>query len=119
VQRVRKAVDPPGEAKADWKVFCNLAEVMGSSLFSYDSEKDIFTEITEITPQYAGMTWERLNRVEGLQWPCPSPDHPGTKVLHGEKFATSDGIGVFKPIELRSLSETPDEEYPFILSTGG
>jgi len=118
VQRVRKAVDPPGEAKADWKVFCNLAEVMGSSLFSYDSEKDIFTEITEITPQYAGMTWERLNRVEGLQWPCPSPDHPGTKVLHGEKFATSDGIGVFKPIELRSLSETPDEEYPFILSTG-
>lgn len=118
VQLVRKAADPPGEAKADWQIFCDLAGVMGSSLFSYDSEADIFAEIRKVTPQYAGMTWERLEKADGLQWPCPSLDHPGTPVLHTEKFATADGIGVFKPIERRNLPETPDSEYPFILSTG-
>lgn len=118
VQRVRKAAEPPGEARADWQIFCDLAKIMGSSLFSYVSEGEIFSEITEMAPQYAGMTWERLENADGLQWPCPSKDHPGTPVLHEEKFVTSHGKGVFKPIELRSLPETPDEEYPFILSTG-
>ncbi len=118
VQRVRKAADPPGEAKADWQIFCDLAKMMGSSLFQYSLEEEIFTEIREITPQYAGMTWERLEKADGLQWPCPSEDHPGTPVLHGNRFATAHGKGVFKPIELRSLPETPDDEYPFILSTG-
>ena len=118
VQRVRKAADPPGEARADWQIFCDLAGVMGSSLFSFTSEEDVFAEIRGLTPQYAGMTWKRLEKADGLQWPCPSLDHPGTPVLHGEKFATADGIGVFKPIKLRSLPETPDDEYPFILSTG-
>jgi len=118
VQQVRKAAEPPGEARADWRIFCDLAKVMGSSLFSYASEKEIFAEIRKLTPQYAGMTWERLETAEGLQWPCPSENHPGTTVLHGEKFATSHGKGVFKPIEPRNLSEIPDDEYPFILSTG-
>jgi formate dehydrogenase major subunit len=118
VQRVRKAADPPGDARADWQIFCDLAGMMGSSLFSYTSEEEIFAEISKLTPQYAGMTWERLEKAEGLQWPCPHEDHPGTPVLHGKKFLTAHGKGVFKPIELRSLPETPDEEYPFILSTG-
>lgn len=118
VQRVRKAADPPGEAKADWQIFCDLAKVMGSPLFYYASEADIFAEIREVTPQYAGMTWERLEKADGLQWPCPHEGHTGTPVLHGEKFATADGMGVFKPIERRNLPETPDSEYPFILSTG-
>ena len=118
VQRVRKAADPPGEARADWEIFCNLAETMGSSLFPYTSEEEIFNEIRKLAPQYAGMTWKRLKNADGLQWPCPSEDHPGTPVLHRKKFLTAHGKGVFKPIELRSLSEAPDDEYPFILSTG-
>ena len=118
VQRIRKAAKPPGEARADWQIFCDLADVMGSSLFSYTSEEEIFNEIRELTPQYKGITWERLDKAEGLQWPCPHEDHPGTPVLHSEKFATSHGKGVFKPIDLRSLPEIPDEKYPFILSTG-
>lgn len=118
VQRVRKAAEPPGEARADWKIFCDLANVMDSSLFNFSSEEDIFDEIRSMVPQYAGMNWERLEKTGGLQWPCPSEDHPGTTVLHQEKFATSHGKGVFKPIELRSLEEIPDEEYPLILSTG-
>lgn len=119
VQRVRKAADPPGKAKADWRIFCDLAGVMGSSsLFPYDSEEDIFEEIRKTTPQYAGITYQRLEKAEGLQWPCPDENHPGTPILHREKFATTHGKGVFKPIELRSLPETPDDEYPLILSTG-
>lgn len=118
VQRIRKASNPPGEAIADWQIFCNLANTMGSTLFPYTSEAEIFAEIRKMTPQYAGMTWERLKRPDGLQWPCPKEDHPGTTVLHVEKFATSHGKGIFKPIEPRKLPETPDKEYPFILSTG-
>ncbi len=71
VQRVRKAADPPGEARADWEIFCNLAETMGSSLFPYTSEEEIFNEIRKLAPQYAGMTWKRLKNADGLQWPCP------------------------------------------------
>ncbi|MCE5213148.1 MAG: formate dehydrogenase subunit alpha [Methanobacterium sp.] len=118
VQRVRKAADPPGLAMEDWRIFCQIARVMGSSkLFTYQSEEDIFHEIRRNTPQYAGITYQRLE-ADGLQWPCPDVEHPGTPILHGEKFATSHGLGVFKPIELRGLPETPDDDYPLILSTG-
>jgi formate dehydrogenase major subunit len=118
VQLIRKAADPPGEAMEDWRIFCQLAQVMNSSkLFPYRSEEDIFEEIRRITPQYTGITYQRL-KADGLHWPCPDEEHPGTPILHGEKFATSHGLGVFKPIELRSLPETPDDDYPLILSTG-
>lgn len=118
VQLVRKAADPPGQAMEDWRIFCQLAQVMNSSeMFPYRSEEDIFEEIRSITPQYKGITYQRL-KADGMYWPCPDEDHPGTPILHGEKFATPHGLGVFKPIELRSLPETPDDDYPLILSTG-
>jgi formate dehydrogenase major subunit len=119
VQRVRKAVQPPGEAREDWRIICQLAEAMGyREQFSYESAEAIFDEIAKATPQYGGMSYERLEAVEGLQWPCPTADHPGTKWLYSEKFSTNDGLGHFKPTEYNPPAEVPDSEYPLILTTG-
>jgi len=114
VQRVRKAIDPPGEAKADWEILCELANKMGYSM-SYSSAKDIFEEIIAVTPSYAGITYKRIEKI-GLQWPCPTPDHKGTKFLHKDKF--SRGLGLFTAIEFIPPQELPDKDYPFLLSTG-
>jgi len=119
VQRVRKAVQPPGEAREDWRIICQIAEAMGyREQFSCESAEAIFDEIAKVTPQYGGMNYERLEAVEGLQWPCPTADHPGTKWLYSEKFSTNDGLGHFKPTEYNPPAEVPDSEYPLILTTG-
>ncbi len=119
VQMWRKAQDPPGEAKVDWKIISELAAKMGyAKQFPYQSAEEIFTEVAELTPSYHGMTYERLNKPEALHWPCPSADHPGTPILHTEKFAHPDGLGVFTPIEWKPPAEVPDAEYPFVLTTG-
>ncbi|HQJ88668.1 MAG TPA: formate dehydrogenase subunit alpha [Methanoregulaceae archaeon] len=118
VQLWRKAQDAPGQAKYDWQIISELAAKMGyAAQFPYTSAEDIFNEIAKVTPSYAGMTYERLG-TEGLHWPCPTPDHPGTPILHKEKFATPDGLGIFTPIEWKPPAEVPDAEYPLILTTG-
>lgn len=100
VQRIRKAVDPPGDAKADWRIICELAGCMGyGPQFSYMNEAEIFEEISKVTPQYGGMSYERLEKPDSLQWPCPDKTHPGTPILHTEKFSTSDGLAEFSGIE--------------------
>jgi formate dehydrogenase major subunit len=114
VQRIREAVAAPGEAKADWQIIAELATKLGYSM-NYSSAEDIMGEINDLTPSYAGITYERLEE-EGIQWPCPSTDHPGTKYLHKDKF--SRGLGLFSAIDYRPSDELPDEEYPFILTTG-
>jgi len=119
VQRWRKALDAPGEARLDWQIICDIAARMGyEKQFTYESAEDIFNEIAEVTPQYHGMNYERLERPEALHWPCPDTDHPGTPILHREKFATPDGLGIFTPIEWKPPAEVPDDEYPYILTTG-
>ncbi len=119
VQRWRKAVNPPGEAKPDWQILCELAGKMGAAKqFTYKGTEEIFAEIAKVTPQYAGMSYARLEKPESLHWPCPAADHPGTPILHGEKFATPDGLGVFAPVEWRAPAEVPDKEYPLALTTG-
>jgi formate dehydrogenase major subunit len=114
VQRIRKAVEAPGEAKADWQIIAELATKLGYSM-SYSSAEEIMGEINGVAPSYAGITYERIEE-EGLQWPCPSTDHPGTKYLHKDKF--SRGLGLFSAIDYRPSEELPDDEYPFILTTG-
>jgi len=114
VQRVRKALDAPGEARADWEVICGISNKMGYPM-QYTSAEDIFNEVVTVTPSYAGITYQRLEK-EGLQWPCPTPDHPGTKFLHKDRF--SRGLGLFTAIESIPPAELPDEDYPFLLSTG-
>lgn len=112
---VNKVLDPPGEAKPDWWITSEIAKRMGYPM-NYKSVKDIIDEINDVTPIYAGITYERIMKGERLQWPCTSSDHPGTKYLHKGKFAK--GIGTFIPAEYAPPAELPDEEYPFVLSTG-
>lgn len=114
VQLIRPALEPLGEARADWQITLELARRCGAD-WHYDSPADIFNEIARVTPSYAGMSHARLEPA-GLQWPCPTPDHPGTPVMHTEKFTR--GLGLFCPLEYRAAAEEPDSEYPFILSTG-
>jgi predicted molibdopterin-dependent oxidoreductase YjgC len=114
VQRVRKAVDPPGEARADWEIISGIATRMGYRM-EYAGAEAIFDEMRKVTPSYAGMTFERLDK-GGLQWPCPTEDHPGTKILHREKFTR--GKGKFHAIEHIPPAEPTDWEYPFLLTTG-
>jgi formate dehydrogenase alpha subunit len=114
VQRVRQALDPPGEARSDWSIICDLAARMEHEM-SYAGPAAIQDEIAGVTPIYGGITYDRLE-VQSLQWPCPDRDHPGTPILHREKFTR--GLGKFHPVEFIPAKELPDEEYPFLLSTG-
>ncbi|OPX88758.1 MAG: Formate dehydrogenase H [Pelotomaculum sp. PtaB.Bin104] len=114
VQRVRKAIEPIGNSKADWEIICLVAKAMGYPM-SYGSPGEIMGEIAGVTPSYGGISYARLEE-SGLQWPCPTPGHPGTKFLHSGKF--SRGLGKFHAVEHIPPNELPDQEYPFILSTG-
>jgi len=114
VQRVRKALEPPGEARPDWVILCDLARRMGYEM-SYPAVAAIQEEIAGVTPIYGGITYERLDR-GSLQWPCPSVDHPGTPYLHKGRF--SRGLGKFHAVEFIPPRELPDDEYPLVLSTG-
>jgi formate dehydrogenase major subunit len=114
VQLIRKAVEPPGEARPDWEVIAELATRMGYPM-QYASAEDIFAEIAAVTPSYAGMDYARLQS-GGLQWPCPTKDHPGTRFLHKDRFVR--GKGLFHAIEWIPPAESPDQEYPFLMTTG-
>ncbi len=114
VQRIRKAVDTPGVAKADWVIIMELMNIMGDkTVYSHPSE--IMDEVAVLTPTYAGISYERLEN-GGLQWPVPNKTHPGTKYLH--KTAIARGRGLFMPSEHIESAEVPDREYPYILTTG-
>ena len=160
VQMVRKAIQPPGEARPDWWITAQLAKRIlaggggsqkgpltgkpvesgrppdkpaesgrphGTDLdvdgkdhpyagWDYVDTVQIMAEINALTPSYAGITHARLESGQGLQWPCPSADHPGTPILHTKQFAR--GRGRFMPIDHIPPAERPDDEYPMILSTG-
>ena len=114
VQRVRKAVEPVGGAKADWIIIMELMNILGYDK-SYKNPSEIMDEIAAVTPSYAGIDYDRIE-AEGIQWPCPTKDHPGTKYMHKGTF--SRGKGLFKGIEHKDPAEQADKEYPFVLTTG-
>ena len=116
VQRVRKAIEPVGQSKPDWWIIGQVAKRMGAEGFDFAGAEQIMREITSLTPSYHGISYERIER-EGLQWPCPAADHPGTKFLHRERFATPDGRGHFKPLAYKPPAELPDGQYPLVLTT--
>lgn len=115
VQMVRKAIEPIGESRPDWQIICDLARRMGSKEFGYLSSAEIMDEIASLTPIYGGIVYERLQE-NGLQWPCPSKEHPGTPYLHSGRF--SRGKGNFAALEFKEPAELPDYDYPLILTTG-
>jgi formate dehydrogenase major subunit len=114
VQRVRKAVESPGETKDDWWITCEIGTRMGFEM-KYQNSEEIFEEIRTVTPSYAGITYERINE-EGIPWPCPNIEHPGTPILHIGKFTR--GKGMLHAIEYIPPAEQADKEYPLYLTTG-
>ncbi|MBE7556967.1 MAG: molybdopterin-dependent oxidoreductase [Anaerolineales bacterium] len=145
IQRVRKAINPPGQARADWeivrdvaqrtvakicreagqhadspihaldRVICQNAEKVAAN-WNYDHPGDIWEEMRQLTPDFYGVTYERIDREGGVHWPCPSSDHPGSPYLFEKDFPS--GRGKFFAVDYQNQSELPDAEYPFILSTG-
>jgi len=124
VQRVRAAVPPPGEARPDWWITAELAKRVARRVgldvgrqFDYDSASEIFDEMARLIPFMGGLSHERLDREGGLQWPCPSADHPGTPYLYADSFPR--GLGRFVPaLQTAAAAELPDPDYPFVLNTG-
>jgi formate dehydrogenase alpha subunit len=114
IQRVRKAVENPPGSMPDWKIIAELGTRLGIQM-PYESPKEIFDEISRLSPIFAGISYQRLE-AGGIQWPCPSPDHPGTQFLHHGKFTR--GRGLFHVIDYRPPEELPDDDYPFLLTTG-
>jgi formate dehydrogenase major subunit len=114
VRRIRKAVPPPGQALPDWRITCRLATAMGYPMH-YDDAEAVMEEISRATPIMAGIHYRRLEG-EGLIWPCPHDQHPGTPILHTESFTR--GRGRFSVLPNVETLETPDETYPLMLVTG-
>ncbi len=114
VQRVRKAVDAPGATRDDWRITAEIARRMGYSM-AYETPSEIFDELASVTPSYAGISYDRLEE-EGLHWPCPKPQHPGTPILHADAFPI--GKGQLHAIDYIPPAEQVDEEYPLYLTTG-
>jgi len=117
IQRVRKVVEPVGEAKPDWWITSAIANEMGAEGFAYHSAEEIFRELAALTPSYAGISYERLEDDGSIQWPCPAADHPGTPILHTEKFATPTGKARLMPLEYRPSEDCCDFDFPLILTT--
>jgi formate dehydrogenase alpha subunit len=132
VQRVRAALPIRDDARRDLDIICDLGQRLSStdsvtesrtktdvvhpvSDWNYAGASAVWDEMAALTPSMAGISYERLDH-SGLQWPCPTPEHPGTPILHKEKFTR--GLGKFTPLTFREPVENPDEEYPFTLNTG-
>lgn len=114
VQRIRKAVNPPGEARDDWRIIADISARMGYDM-AVSSAEDIFEEIRKVTPSYAGINYTRIE-TEGIHWPCPTDIHPGTPILHSGQFTR--GKGLFHGIEWLPPAEKVDDDYPLYLTTG-
>ncbi|MBN1455094.1 MAG: formate dehydrogenase subunit alpha [Methanomicrobia archaeon] len=118
IQRIRKVLEPPGNALPDHEIICRLAAALGDhEHFQYATPEEVFAEIRRVVPQYAGVTYERLEPF-GLQWPVDEVHPQGCTVLHEHRFSTSDGLGRFYPIYYNPPREKTDELYNFILLTG-
>ncbi len=116
VQRVHKAIEPVGNSRPDWAIICDIARNMGAKGFDFDSPEEIMEEIRSLTPQYGGITYERIEST-GLQWPCPDIEHSGTPYLYAERFTTPTGRASFSPVSYTPSAEVTSYEYPFILTT--
>jgi formate dehydrogenase alpha subunit len=114
--RIQKAIEPVGNALADWQIICKLSTAMGYPMDYPGGPEQIFDEMAALTPKsYAGMSYQRMG-LNGLQWPCPDANHPGTPILHTQQCTR--GLGKFHAIEYQDPAEMPDEEYPYFLTTG-
>ncbi len=116
VQRVRKAVDAPGEARADWEILCDLARAAGYAMPDYGHPREIYAEMASLCEKFAGISHERIDETNRMQWPCSELGEQGTRTLHAD--GPLRGKAAFQAVEYRPSDELPDEEYPLLLSTG-
>jgi formate dehydrogenase alpha subunit len=114
VQRIRKAVEPPGQAMADWEIVCALSRRLGYPM-AYAHPGEIMAEIARLVPIYGGISYDRLEATS-LQWPCSHPDHPGTPILYTRRFPR--GRARLHPVDWLPPDEVPDADYPLVLTTG-
>jgi assimilatory nitrate reductase catalytic subunit len=124
VIRIRQAVQPPGKARPDWEIVCDLARRLAPwKHFPYACVEDIFRELRRVSRgglcDYYGITYEKIDQQHGVFWPCPEPTHPGTpRLFDGGTFYHADGKARFHPVEYRPPAEDIDAEYPVLLTTG-
>jgi formate dehydrogenase alpha subunit len=117
VLRVRKAVELYGEAREDSQIIIDIAKAMGYDIGEYSDASDIFDEIARAAPIMAGISFDRIEN-QGIQWPCPNKEHPGTGTLFTERFNTPDGKAKINPVRYVEQSEQPSDRFPFILNSG-
>lgn len=118
VQWMSRGIEPLDGARADWRILCEVADRLGFR-FNYSGPEDILAEINRVVPMYAGITAQRIKqKTGGIPWPCPAPDHPGTPILHVERFGTPDGLARLIPVEYTPPAEETSDEYPLMLTTG-
>ena len=124
VIKIAKAVDPPGNAREDWRVYVDLAKRLGKErFFPYGSSREIFEELREASrggpADYAGITYEKIEANFGIFWPCPTEDHPGTpRLFEGGRFFHADGKAKFNVAEYRESGDPIDDAFPIYLTTG-
>jgi assimilatory nitrate reductase catalytic subunit len=123
VVKINKAADPPGEARRDWEVMSDLAARLGrGAYFQYKEPREIFDELRRATKgavaDYSGITWEKIDANDGVFWPCPSDDHPGSPRLFTERFNHPDGRARMVAVPYAPPAEEPGGDYPFRLTTG-
>jgi assimilatory nitrate reductase catalytic subunit len=124
VQKINKAVDPPGEAKSDALILCDLAAKLGKQqYFPFRSTREIFDELRRASQggiaDYYGITWKRIEQEYGVFWPCPTPDHPGTlRLFENGRFYHADGKAHMQATEYRESGDPPSQEFPIYLTTG-
>ncbi|HEY5895595.1 MAG TPA: formate dehydrogenase subunit alpha [Chthoniobacterales bacterium] len=117
VQRVRRALSPMGQSRGDWEIICDVAKAMGhGEQFAYGTAEEIWNEVRRVWKAGAGISYKRLES-GGLQWPCPTEDHPGTQILHRETFPTGKTAPLMC-IDFHATPETVNAEYPYLLTTG-
>jgi assimilatory nitrate reductase catalytic subunit len=123
VVKINAAISPPGNARRDWEIICDIARRLDSPYFNYSSAEQIFEELRVAskggTADYAGITWQRVVDEQGVFWPCPEEGHPGTpRLFEGGRFYHPDGRARFLPTPWRPPAELVDDEYPIWLTTG-
>jgi formate dehydrogenase major subunit len=117
VQRGRKALDPPGDARQDWWIIQEMARGLGLQ-WSYAHPREVFAEMAQVMPSLHNITWERLRREHSVTYPCDGPDVPGNDIVFGDGFPTPSGRARIVPAAILPPDELPDAEYPMVLTTG-
>ena len=117
VQRGRKALEMPGDARQDWWITQEIARRIGCD-WGYSHPREVFAEMTRVMPSLSNISWERVEREDSVTYPCTAPDRPGEDIVFADGFPTPSGRGRLVPARIIPPDELPDEDFPMVLTTG-